>query len=191
MSQNIGAQILGIGGNKNACNLTAASLIKSTPGTLFGIAVIVAGTGGAFTFNDSNCLVTAQTITGITQAVNGVVTLSTGGSTNPFAVGNTITFASIAGMTQLNGLVGTVTAIGGVTTAWTVTISINTTAFTAWSSGGTAASFGAGNEIYTLPEASAAITLAGAFYELAFPCVNGILLSAVQSGGGVLAAAYS
>lgn len=175
----IPTQVVGMGGTRTLLNVTAAVLVKSTNGTLYRVLVSVPGTtGGALTLNDSNALVTAQTITGITQAAQGVATLSTGGGANPFAVGNTITFATIAGMTQLNGLVGTVTAIGGVTTAWTVTFNINTAAFTAWSSGGTAASFGVGNQIITIPFGS---MTAGEIMEFAWPCINGILVSAVPT----------
>jgi hypothetical protein len=171
------------GGRFSALNVTAAAVIKASPGCLSRLVVDNAGTtGGGFTISDSNALVTAQTITGITAAAAAVVTLSTGGSTNPFAVGNTIAFASVGGMTQINAQVGTVTAIGGVTTAWTVTTNINSSAFTAWSSGGTAASFSAQNQVWAqLYNATAAVE--GQTVTLDWPCQNGILVSAVPSGG--------
>jgi hypothetical protein len=172
------------GGKSSALNITAATLIKSSPGVLYRILSSAPGSAGVLTINDSNALVTAQTITGITQAANGVVTLSTGGASNPFAVGNTITFASIVGMTQLNGLVGTVTAIGGVTTAWTVTFNINTSAFTAWASAGTASSFGVDNQIISIPFGSLTSTPA----TITWPCQNGILVSAVPSAGSPIVA---
>jgi hypothetical protein len=186
MSQNIGVQVLSPGGNSSALNLTAAAVIKATPGTLFHASILAGGTAanGNFVFNDSNALVTAKTITGITAAAQAVVTISTGGSTNPFAVGNTIAFASVGGMTQINSVVGTVTAIGGVTTAWTITTNINSSAFTAWSSGGTAASFSAANQFLLIPSGTTAGTVAIAN----FPCFNGILLSAVPSAGSPIAA---
>lgn len=188
----IPVQVQGLGGIRSALNVTAASVVKSTPGTLFRAAVISAGTtGGAFTINDSNALVTAQTITAITAATSAVVTISTGGGSNPFAVGNTIAFASVVGMTQINAVVGTVTAIGGVTTAWTITTNINSSAFTAYSSAGTAASFSAANVIWTLPQASAAINLAGSVIALEFPCLNGILVSAMPTATGILSLAYT
>ena len=170
-----------LGGNKSALNLTAAAVIKSSPGTLYRVSVSAPGTtGGAMTFNDTNNLLAAQTITGITQAASGVVTVSTGGGSSPFTVGNTITFQSISGMTQLNGLSGTITAIGGVTTAWTATFNINTTAFTAWSSGGTATGAGVGNQILTVPFGS---LTAGQVIVLEWPCLNGIAISAVPTAG--------
>jgi hypothetical protein len=41
-------------------------------------------------------------------------------------------------MTQINGLVGTVSAIGGSTGAWTATVNINSSGFSTYTSGGTA-----------------------------------------------------
>jgi hypothetical protein len=83
-------------------------------------------------------------------------------------------------MTQINAVVGTVTAIGGVTTAWTITTSINSSAFSAFTSGGTTASFSAANEVWTLPEAATA-NVAGAIFTLDWPFQNGILVSAVST----------
>lgn len=190
MSQNFAATIQNIGGNKSALNVTAAALIKSSPGILYQANANATGSAGSYAINDANCLVTAQTITGITQATNAVVTLSTGGASNPFAVGNTIAFASVVGMTQINTVVGQVTAIGGVTTAWTVTTNINSSAFTAWASGGTAASFSAANVIWTLPFASSALILAGTGFQFQWPCLNGIVVSAIQTGG-ILSLSYT
>lgn len=193
MGQNIGAQIIGIGGTTSALNVTAASLIKSSPGTLFALSLAGVFTTSNLTINDSNALVTAQTITGISVATNAVITLSTGGSSNPFAVNNTITVAGAVGMTQINGVVGTVTAIGGVTTAWTVTTSINSSLFTAWSSAGTAASFGVGNQILSLtPAQITALQLACVPSLYNWPCKNGILVSGISTGTSpILAVAYS
>jgi hypothetical protein len=159
------------------------SLIKATPGTLMRVSIIVAGTtSGALTFNDANAYVTAQTITAITAANPAVVTVSTGGSTNPFAVGNTIAFTSAGGMTQINAVYGQVTAIGGVTTAWTITTNINASAFTAYTSGGTCASFSQANEFYSILESSATQNLAGYTGTVEWPCYQGILASAVMGG---------
>lgn len=172
------------GGNFVGFNLTAAAVVKPTPGVLYRIAVSAPGTtGGAMTFNDSNANIGNQTITGITQAAQAVVTVSTGGGSNPFAVGNTITFASVVGMTQINNLVSTVAAIGGSSGAWTITVNINSTAFTAWASGGTASSFGVGNQLITVPFGS---LTAGQVITLEDPCQYGILLSAVPTGGSPL-----
>jgi hypothetical protein len=193
VSQNIGVYTLNpSAGTKSALNLSTTGVIKASPGTLSRVALLAAGTtGGALTFNDSNALVTAQTITGITAAAQAVVTISTGGSANPFAVGNTIAFASVGGMTQINSQVGTVTAIGGVTTAWTITTNINSTAFTAWSSGGTAASFSAANEIYSVAESDTVHNVLGTILQLEWPCLNGILVSAVFSATPLFNVSYN
>jgi len=82
----------------------------------------------------------APIITGITQAKNAVVTTSTlGGAippTNPFQVGQPVYFFGVSGMTQINGLYAVVTATGGSSGAWTITLNINTSAFSAYTSGG-------------------------------------------------------
>jgi hypothetical protein len=77
-------------------------------------------------------------ITAITQAASAVVTVATTQAANPWQVGQTMSFANVAGMTQINGLSGTITAIGGVAGAWTATVNINSSAFSAYTSGGTA-----------------------------------------------------
>lgn len=172
-------------------NLGAAALIKGSGGCLFRAIVNAPGsTSGAFTLNDANALVLPQTITGITQAANAVVTLSTVSGTNPFAVGNTIAFAGVVGMTQINLVTGTVIAIGGSSGAWTVTTSINSSAFTAWASGGTAASYSAQNQVLTLAY-NATANVAGAVFNLDWPFQNGILLSSVPGAGSpALAVSY-
>ncbi len=71
-------------------------------------------------------------ITAITQANPAVLT-----STTNFAVGQTIQITGVAGMTELNGNTYTVTAVN----ATTVTISVDSSGFTAYVSGGTATSF--------------------------------------------------
>lgn len=173
-----------IGGNLAAYNLSVAQVVANRPGDLMRLIVQAPGTtSGALTFNDSNALVTAQTITAITQAASAVVTVSTGGGTNPFAVGNTIAFAGVGGMTQINSVFGQVTAIGGVTTAWTITTNINSSAFSAFTSGGTAASFSAANQIITIPFGSLSI---GLVVPLECPVAQGILISAVPTAGSPL-----
>nr|WP_286948252.1 DUF2460 domain-containing protein [Pseudomonas sp. UBA6718] len=67
-------------------------------------------------------------ITGISQASSAVVTAS-----NTLAVGDTVHFSGVAGMTQINGLRGTVTA----RTATQFTVNINSALFSAYTSGGT------------------------------------------------------
>jgi hypothetical protein len=94
---------------------------------------------------------TNHTITNVTQAASGVVTVSTASATNPFAVGDAVGFASITGMVQLNSATTlqacNVTAIGGVSGAWTFTINVNTTGYGAYAGGGTAG-LGGGVEVW-------------------------------------------
>lgn len=70
-----------------------------------------------------------RTITAITQAASAVVTVGS----HTFAINESVYFSSVVGMTQINGLRGMITATG----ATTITVAINSTAFTAYSSGGT------------------------------------------------------
>lgn len=81
-------------------------------------------------------LTTFNTITALTAAAAAVATVSTVVGTNPFKVGTKVFFDSVGGMTQINGLYGNVTAIGGASGAWTVTTDINSGAFSAFTSGG-------------------------------------------------------
>ena len=67
-------------------------------------------------------------ITGITQAANGVVTIGA----HAFQNGDIVHFSGISGMIELNGQSATVTAIA----AATITISINTAAYGAYTAGG-------------------------------------------------------
>lgn len=107
----------------------------------------------------------SYTVTNITQAASAVVTVSTVSATNPFAnmvsIGAPITFQGVVGMTQINGLSGFVTAVGGSSGAWTATVTINSTTFTAYASGGTITHYHAGLSItgnvfgYTLGRGSA------------------------------------
>jgi hypothetical protein len=64
--------------------------------------------------------------------------VSTVSAANPFAVGQTVQFTGVLGMTQINNQTGTISAIGGSSGAWTFTANINSSAYTAYASGGTA-----------------------------------------------------
>ena len=72
----------------------------------------------------------AVTITAITQAFKAQIT-----GTHTLAVGDVVTFASVVGMTNINGLSATVLSVTG-TTAFVV--DIDSRLFTAYSSAGTA-----------------------------------------------------
>lgn len=67
--------------------------------------------------------------TGITQAASAVVEVGS----HTFVTGESVYFSGVVGMTQINGLRGTITGYD----ATHITVAINSTAFTAWSSGGT------------------------------------------------------
>jgi len=72
------------------------------------------------------------TITNITQSITPTVT-----ATNAFLRGNSIIFSSVGGMTQINGLVGSIVTVSPTS----FTVNINTTAFSAYGSGGVATLF--------------------------------------------------
>lgn len=93
----------------------------------------------AFTLDVNTGLVTltavnSKSITAITQAASAVITV---GAAHGFATNDKVYISGVAGMTQINGLVGTVTATG----ASTITTNITSTAFSAYTSGGTAAKY--------------------------------------------------
>lgn len=69
------------------------------------------------------------TITNITQAASAVVTLGA----HTFVVNDTVHFTGVVGMTEINGMRGTITAKD----ATTITVDIDTTLYTAYTSGGT------------------------------------------------------
>lgn len=70
-----------------------------------------------------------RSITGITKAASAVITVGA----HTFVTGESVHLSGVAGMTQINGLRGTITATG----ATTITVSIDSTAFSTWTSGGT------------------------------------------------------
>jgi hypothetical protein len=71
----------------------------------------------------------SSTITGITQASQAVIS-----TVNTFAVGQLVTISGVNGMTELNGNTYTIAAATGTT----ITINVDSTNFTAYTSGGTA-----------------------------------------------------
>lgn len=80
----------------------------------------------------------ANSITGITKSTSAVVTVSTGGSVNPFAVNAPLYITAVSGMTQINGKVANISAIGGVSGAWTATLNLDSSGYSAYTSGGQA-----------------------------------------------------
>lgn len=75
----------------------------------------------------------ALIITNITQAANAVVTSDNTFTSDDYGV-TTIIFYEVAGMTEINGLTGTLVSATGTT----FTVNIDSTAFTAYTSGGIA-----------------------------------------------------
>jgi len=78
---------------------------------------------------------TNRTITGITQAAQAVVTSTAHGFTSSDIGVTVVTFSGVVGMTQINTLRGLIVAVPN---ANTFTVNINTTGFSAYSSGGIA-----------------------------------------------------
>lgn len=89
-------------------------------------------------------------VTGITQAASAVVTVGA----HTFVTGESVHFTGVVGMTEINGLRGTITGTG----ATTITVNINSSAFTAYASGGT---------VNTNPQTGEAVT-GGCEYDI--PC---------------------
>lgn len=71
----------------------------------------------------------SRAITGISQAAQAVLTVGA----NTFAVGESVVISDVVGMTQINGLRALITA----RTTTTITVDINSSAFSAYVSGGT------------------------------------------------------
>lgn len=67
-------------------------------------------------------------VTAITKAANAVLTIGA----HSFVTTEQVLISDVVGMTQINGLTGTITATG----ATTITVNINSTAFSTYTSGG-------------------------------------------------------
>lgn len=88
-----------------------------------------------FTTSDSSLYTSTNlTITGISQAANASITATHNFTSADVGV-TVVTFHGVVGMTQINTLSG---VIQSVTATTSFTVNINTTAFTAYSSGGIA-----------------------------------------------------
>ena len=70
-----------------------------------------------------------QALTGITKAAQAVITVGS----HAYAPGEYAHLSGVSGMTEINGKRGLITAVGGVT----ITVAINSTGFTTYTSGGT------------------------------------------------------
>ena len=108
----------------------------------------VDNTTGKVTFSANK---TAAVSSAISKASSAVIPCAG----NSFLVGETVNISGCAGMTQINGLRGQITAISaGVS----ITVNINSTAFSTWTSGGT---------LNTRPQVGEAVT-SGCEFDL--PC---------------------
>lgn len=83
-------------------------------------------TTGKFTFFSD----ITKSITSITQAAQAVIGV---GASHGYLVNDPVHVSSVSGMTQINGMRGLVTAVG----ASTITVNINSSGFSAYTSGGT------------------------------------------------------
>jgi uncharacterized protein (TIGR02217 family) len=108
--------------------LSPAVTLRKNTGAFAGFTLDT--TTGLVTLNALN----TKTITAITQAASAVVTV---GASHGFATNDLVVVTGVVGMTQINGLVGTVTATG----ASTITLNIASTGFSAYVSGGSAAKY--------------------------------------------------
>ena len=84
----------------------------------------VSTTSGIVTFAANK----TRAITAITKAASAVVTVGA----HTFVAGESVYFSGVGGMTQINGLRGTITATG----ATDITVAINSSAFSTYTSGG-------------------------------------------------------
>jgi hypothetical protein len=89
-----------------------------------------AGVSDPYAYNCSGVWAAVE-ITGITQANPGVVTTA---AAHPYSTGATVPIAAVVGMTQVNDLSFTITKL----TDTTFSIGVDTSGYTAYSSGGTA-----------------------------------------------------
>lgn len=146
----------GAGGTPLGIGEPVRTIFKPVPGTTMvavgGVEVAtpamwsVSTTTGRVTFASNK----TRSITGITQAATAVVTVGA----HTFVTGESVHFSGVAGMTQINGLRGTITATG----ATDITVNINSSAFSAYASGGT---------VNTNPQTGEAVT-GGCEYDI--PC---------------------
>jgi hypothetical protein len=88
--------------------------------------------------------VASRNITHISKAASAVVTFD---KFHGYQVGQTVIFSGVVGMTEINGLTGTVTAKAPMA----ITVNINSTGFTTYSSGGVGAPPTARNIEFTTP----------------------------------------
>lgn len=112
---------------------------------------------------------TVKDIQAITKATSAVVTLK---EFHSMLVGDQVTFAGVVGMTQMNGLTGTISAV----TINTITVGIDSTGFTTYTSGGTATPVTPRDIKYAIPYTESVLR------EFTFSQSDNTLITAHQSG---------
>ena len=113
---------------------------------------------------DTSNSVTSQTFSAISQANPCVIT-----ATNTFSVGQIIFIEGVGGMTQLNNNFYTITAVSGTS----ITLNVDSTGFTAFTSGGTATA-----------QVPLEYILLGFFTRNGYIQANWALISEIGAGGG-------
>ena len=148
------SKIYGTNGTAGATGYPYRLIKKPVSGTVkvaIGITEIrsadwsVATTTGIVTFAAD----VSHAITGISRASQAVVTLGS----HSYVVGQSVGFINVAGMTNINGMRGLITAAD----ATTITVNINSSAFGTYSAGG---------EVHTRPQTGETVT---AGFQFDFP----------------------
>lgn len=107
--------------------LSPATTLRKNAGAFAGF--VLDATTGLVTLNS----ISSANLTGISAANPAVLTVAS----HPFAVNDYLYITGVVGMTQINTLVGRVTAFTGTT----ITTTINALGFSAWTSGGVATKY--------------------------------------------------
>lgn len=123
----------GLGATPLSIGLPVRTIFKPVAGTtLVGISNVATASGWAVDTTTGLVTLAANksgAVTAITQAASAIATIGA----NSFVIGESVYFSGVVGMTQINGLRGLITAVSGTT----ITVAINSTLFSAYTSGGT------------------------------------------------------
>ena len=136
----------GAGATPIAVGLPERTLYKPVAGTA-KIAVGALTYSSGFTVDATTGQVSfsadkTKNITGISKAASAVISF---GTTHTFVNGESVYISGVSGMTQINGQRGVITATG----ANDITVNINSTAYSTWTSGGT---------VHSQPQAAETVT---------------------------------
>jgi len=130
-----------------AAGYPVRTLFKPVSGTVLVAIGVTAIRSADWAVNTTTGRVTfaadqAAVVTAITKAASAVLTVGAG---HGLAVGQSVQVSGVVGMTEINGLRALITA----TTSTTITLAINSTAFTTYTSGGV---------VHTRPQTGEAVT---------------------------------